>query len=52
MNTKKSDLKIESRFKVSARISEQEQLIINRIEEMTKDEEVNLENLLGFINQK
>ena len=32
--------------------TEQEELIRSRIEEITKDEVVNLENLLGFINQK
>ena len=31
---------------------EQEELIWKRIEEVTKHEKMNLENLLGFINQK
>jgi len=33
------------------KLSEQEELIQKRIEEITKDEKVNLENILGFINQ-
>lgn len=33
-------------------MDEQEQLIINRIQDITKEEVFNLENLLGFINQK
>lgn len=38
--------------KLKKRLDEQEQLVVHRIEEFTKDEKVNLENLLGFINQK
>lgn len=43
---------IDIRLKYDERISEQEKLIISRIEDITKDEDLNLENLLGFINQK
>lgn len=38
--------------KLKKRLDEQEELVVHRIEEFTKDEKVNLENLLGFINQK
>ena len=38
--------------KLDERLDDQEKLIISRIEDMTKEEVVNMENLLGFINQK
>ncbi|CAI2375933.1 unnamed protein product [Moneuplotes crassus] len=46
----KDTLKNKERFQY--KVSEQEKLIKSRIEEITKNEEVNLENMLGFINQK
>lgn len=38
--------------KLKERLDEQEDLVRTRIEDITKEEVLNLENLLGFINQK
>lgn len=47
---KKPSKETDSRLKHKRR--EQEKLMLERIEEVTKDEKFNLENLLGFINQR
>jgi hypothetical protein len=41
-----------SEDRLKYKLSEQEMLIRTRIEDITKDEKLNLENLLGFINQR
>lgn len=40
------------RDKLNKRLGEQEEMVVARAEEITKDEVLNLENLLGFINQR
>lgn len=50
-SSQNSNLKFE-KDKLQKRLGDQEELVINKMEELTKDEDLNLENLLGFINQK
>jgi hypothetical protein len=58
ISDKRLDVGIKGKFsmkeqdKLKKRLDEQEEMIITRAEEITKDEALNLENLLGFINQR